>query len=305
MLEVKNISKSFDNTQALDNVSFTALPGKVFAILGPNGTGKTTTLRLIMNILKPDEGEILYKNVPRSKLKRNLFGYLPEERGLYQRAKVLDFLVYVGLLNHLTHHRAEIEAIRFLDKLGLVDYTQKTVGELSKGIQQKIQFILAVLHNPEILILDEPFSGLDPVNQMVLRDIIYENKDEGKIVILSTHQMAEVEIMADHILLLNQGRTILEGTLGEIRSQFKENAFYIESEDNIAVLKELEDINIIEEHNQSCKFSINSKNLSKDKIIQTIFQKVRVKKYLELEPSLNEIFIKLVQNGPLKSSKKV
>jgi len=305
MLEVQNLTKSFDHTLALDDVSFKVHPGKVFALLGPNGAGKTTAMRIIMHILKPDEGEIIYKTETRSKLKRNLFGYLPEERGLYQRAKVLDLLVYVGLLNRLSHHRAEIEAIRYLDKLGLVDYTQKRVNELSKGMQQKIQFILALLHDPDILILDEPFVGLDPVNQMVLRDIVYENKQEGKIIILSTHQMAEVELMADHILLLNQGKTILDGTLDEIKSRFKENAYYLESNDKIAVMRDIKEIKIIEEHNQSCKFAINSKDISKDKIIQTIFQKLPVKKFIELEPSLNEIFIKLVQNGPGKNKNKV
>jgi ABC-2 type transport system ATP-binding protein len=305
MLEVKNISKTFDHTQVLKKLSFNALPGEVFALLGPNGTGKTTTMRLIMHILKPDEGEIFYNNEPRAKLKRNLFGYLPEERGLYQRAKILDLLIYVGLLNRLTRHRAEVEAIRYLDKLGLVDYTQKTVGELAKGMQQKIQFILAMLHDPDILILDEPFAGLDPVNQIVLRDIVSESKHEGKIIILSTHQMSEVEIMADHILLINQGRSIMEGTLDEIKSRFKENAFYIESDENIASIKDIKDIKIIEEHNQSCKFSINSEGISRDKILQTIFQKIRVRKFIETEPSLNEIFIKLVQDGLPKSNKTV
>jgi len=305
MLEVSNLSKSFENIQALDDVSFKIHPGEVFALLGPNGAGKTTAMRLLMHIFKPDEGEILYKSDPRARLKRNLFGYLPEERGLYQRAKVLDLLVYVGVLNRLSHHRAEIEAIRYLDKLGLVDYTQKKVGELSKGMQQKIQFILAILHNPEILILDEPFAGLDPVNQLVLREIVKENKLEDKIIILSTHQMSEVEIMADHLLLLNQGRTILEGTLEDIKSRFKENAFYVESDDNIAALKELKDIKIIEEHNQSCKFSIIGKEAIKEKVLQTIFQKISVRKFMELEPSLNEIFIKLVQNGSKITNKKV
>lgn len=305
MLEVKNLSKSFDHTRALDDVSFKVNPGKVFALLGPNGAGKTTAMRLIMHILKPDEGEILYNTESRTKLKRNLFGYLPEERGLYQRAKVLDLLVYVGLLNRLSHHRAEIEAIRYLDKLGLVDYTQKRVNELSKGMQQKIQFIIALLHDPEILILDEPFVGLDPVNQMVLREIVHENKKEGKIIILSTHQMTEVELMADHILLLNQGKMILDGTLDEIKSRFKENAFYVESDDKIAAIRDINEIKIIEEHNQSCKFAITSKDISKEKIINAIFQKLPVKKFIELEPSLNEIFIKLVQNGSGKSAKKV
>ena len=304
MLEVSNLSKSFDNAQALDQVSFKVVPGEVFALLGPNGAGKTTMMRLIMHILKPDEGEILYKNEVRAKLRRNLFGYLPEERGLYQRAKVLELLVYIGMLNRLSHHRAEIEAIRYLDKLGLVDYTQKKVCELSKGMQQKIQFILAMLHNPDILILDEPFAGLDPVNQMVLRDIVSENKNEGKIIILSTHQMSEVEIMADHILLLNQGRTILEGTLEEIKSRYKENAFYLESNDSIAAIRDIKEIKIIEEHNQSCKFAINGKDTTKEQILQKIVQKIPVKKFIELEPSLNEIFINLVQNAPAKSSKK-
>ena len=305
MLEVQNLSKSFDNTRALDNVSFKINPGEVFALLGPNGAGKTTTMRLLMQILKPDEGEILYKDEPRVKLKRNLFGYLPEERGLYQRSKVLDLLVYVGVLNRLSRHRAEIEAIRYLDKLGLVDYTQKRVNELSKGMQQKIQLILAMIHDPEILILDEPFAGLDPVNQMVLREIVKENKSEGKIIILSTHQMSEVELMADHLMLLNQGASILEGTLDDIKSRFKENAFYLEAENNLDALKDIKEIKILEEHNNSCKFAINGKETSKEKILQIIFQKIPVKKFIEQEPSLNEIFIKLVQAGSGKTIKKL
>jgi ABC-2 type transport system ATP-binding protein len=303
MLEIKHLSKSFDSTQALDDVSFTIHPGEVFALLGPNGAGKTTAMRIIMQIFKPDEGEILYKSEPRLKLKRNLFGYLPEERGLYQRSKVLDLLVYVGVLNRLSHHRAEIEAIRYLDKLGLVDYTQKRVSELSKGMQQKIQFILAMIHDPDILILDEPFAGLDPVNQMILRDIINDNKKEGKIIILSTHQMSEVELMADHLMLLNQGKSILEGTLEEIKSRFKENAYYLEAEKNIGAIKEIRDIKIVEEHNNSCKFAIDGKESSKEKILQAVFQKIPIKKFIEQEPSLNEIFIKLVQSGASKSRK--
>ncbi len=303
MLEIQHLSKSFNSTQALDDVSFTIHPGEVFALLGPNGAGKTTAMRIIMQILKPDEGEILYKSEPRTKLKRNIFGYLPEERGLYQRSKVLDLLVYVGVLNRLSHHRAEIEAIRYLDKLGLVDYTQKRVSELSKGMQQKIQFILAMIHDPDILVLDEPFASLDPVNQMILREIINDNKKEGKIIILSTHQMSEVEFMADHLMLLNQGKSILEGTLDEIKSRFKENAYYLEAEKNIGAIKEIRDIKIIEEHNNSCKFAIDSKEISKEKILQTVFQKIPIKKFIEQEPSLNEIFIKLVRSSASKSPK--
>ena len=298
MLQIIEIVKKFQNIVALDGISFEVNPGSVFALLGPNGAGKTTALRLIMQILKPDSGEIRYNGQPRIKLKKNLFGYLPEERGLYQRSRVLDLLVYMGILNQMSRHRAEVEAIRYLDKLGLVDYTKKTVSELSKGMQQKIQFILALLHNPEIIILDEPFSGLDPVNQMVLRDIITQGKEEGKIIILSTHQMTEVEKIADMIYLLNQGQRILSGSMQEIRSRFKENAYLIESEDKIETIKEINDIKILEEHNQSYKISIDAKGAAKKKIIQSLFEKVSVTKFIQVEPSLNDIFIKLIKNGP-------
>ncbi len=303
MLEVIELEKTFENVQALDGISFKAEKGEIFALLGPNGAGKTTALRLIMQILKPDRGEILYRGEPRFKLKRNLFGYLPEERGLYQRSKVLEFLVYIGLLNRLSKHRAEVEAIRYLDKLGLTDYTQKRINELSKGMQQKIQFIIALLHDPEIIILDEPFIGLDPVNQIVLRDIISQNKQEGKVIILSTHQMSEVEKMADKICLMNQGRIILDGTIEDVKSRFHEDAYYIETPDNITAIKEMKDIKILEENNQSCKFAIKTTDNLKRKTIQTIFEKIPVTKFIRVEPSLNDIFIKLVQEDTRKKKK--
>jgi len=300
MIEVTGLSKSFDSTTALEGISFKAKPGEVFALLGPNGAGKTTTLRLLMQIIKPDHGEILYQGEPREKLKRNLFGYLPEERGLYQRSKVLDLLVYIGILNRMSRHRAEVEAIRFLDKLGLVDYTEKIIHELSKGMQQKIQFIIALLHNPDIIILDEPFAGLDPVNQMVLHEIIDQSKKENKVIILSTHQMAEVEKIADHIYLINQGKMILNDSLIKIKSRFKENVFYIETDDKLDPLKEIKEIKIIEEHNLSCKFSIEGSASSRKKIIQNLFNTVSITKFIQIEPSLNDIFIKLIENDTLK-----
>ncbi len=300
MLEVIDLAKSFEKTQALDGISFKVKPGEIFGLLGPNGAGKTTTLRIIMQILKPDRGEILYQGQSRVKLRRNLFGYLPEERGLYQRSKVLDLLIYMGILNRLSRHRAEVEAIRYLDKMGLIDYTRKKVSELSKGMQQKIQFIIAMLHNPEILILDEPFVGLDPVNQMVLRDIISQNQQEKKIILISTHQMSEIEKIADHIYLINQGKMILDGTIKEIKSRFKEDAYYIETEDSIAGIKDFKDIKILEEHNQSCKISINNADLNKQKIIRALFEKLTISKFIQVEPSLNDIFIKLIQNDSKK-----
>jgi ABC-2 type transport system ATP-binding protein len=303
MLQIIDIVKKFETTIALEGISFDVKPGSVFALLGPNGAGKTTALRLIMEILKPDSGEIRYNGQPRFKLKKNIFGYLPEERGLYQRSRVLDLLVYIGLLNQMSRHRAEVEAIRYLDKLGLIDYTKKTVNELSKGMQQKIQFILALLHNPDVIILDEPFSGLDPVNQMVLRDIIAQGKEEGKCIILSTHQMSEVEKIADTIYLINQGHMILNGPIQEIRNRFKENAYLVETDDKIEQIKDIKDIKILEENNQSCKISIDATGVAKKKIIQAIFEKISITKFIQVEPSLNDIFLKLIQAGQTKTIK--
>ena len=258
MLELINLSKRFETSQVIDDLSFQAKPGEIFALLGPNGAGKTTTLRMILDIIKPDYGEILYNTIPRAKLTRQLFGYLPEERGLYQRAKVLDLLVYIGMLNQLSKHRAEVEAIRCMDKLGLVEYTNHKVNELSKGIQQKIQLITASMHDPEVLILDEPFVGLDPVNRIVLREIITQYKDEGKIIILSTHQMEEIEKLSDHICLINQGKVILDGNLQEIKKQFQVQTYHIEAEDDLSFMHKSKSIEILEEHNNSLKFSIRN-----------------------------------------------
>jgi len=303
MVEVTKIKKAFDVHLAVDDLSFMVKPGEIFGLLGPNGAGKTTTLRMLMNILRPDEGEILYKDIPRSKVSRKLFGYLPEERGLYQPARVLDFLIYIGLLNKLSKHRAEVEAIRYLDKLALVGYTRHRIDQLSKGMQQKIQFITAILHDPEVLILDEPFVGLDPVNQIILRDLIQQHKSEGKIIILSTHQMDEVERHCDHICLLNQGRNILQGTIQQIKSRFREDAYYIESEEDISFIRDIKAVKILEEHNRSCKIAINSKDITKEKLLQSLIEKINIKKFIKVEPTLNDIFIKLVQKEEVVEKK--
>jgi ABC-2 type transport system ATP-binding protein len=295
MFEVNELVKNFDTTQAVDGFGLKAKPGEIQGLLGPNGAGKTTIIRMIMNILKPDLGEIYYNNEPRNKLKRSLFGYLPEERGLYQRATVMKMLIYFAMLNGLSKHRAEVEAIRLLDRLGLIEYTQSRILELSKGMQQKIQFISAILHDPEILILDEPFAGLDPVNQIVLRNIVEKFKDQGKIVILSTHQMDDVERLCDKISLINQGKVVYQGSLDALKKQFRQNAYYLETEDDLTFIHDLDFIEVLEEHNQSCKFILKSKNGSLRKLLDTVFQNTTLKKFMQVEPTLHDIFIKLIQ----------
>jgi ABC-2 type transport system ATP-binding protein len=300
LLEVDNVSKNFRTVEAVKNLSFKIKPGTIFGLLGPNGAGKTTTMRMLMNILKPDEGEIRYNGISRLKIERKLFGYLPEERGLYQPAKVLNLLIYFGMLNRLSRHRAEVEAIRFLDKLGLTPYTKHRINELSKGVQQKIQFIIASLHNPEVLILDEPFVGLDPINQIVLRKIIQKYKADGKVIILSTHQLSEAEKLSDYICLINQGKVILDGSLSDIKKRYREDAFYIESEEDLSFLRDINSIEIIEERNQGYKIAFNKKSSSRQKITQMIFEKADVKKFIQVEPTLHDIFITLIRKSPNK-----
>lgn len=295
MLEIKNVSKNFGALTVIDKLSFKVKDGETFGLLGPNGAGKTTMMRMIMNIIQPDEGQILYNGEERKKLKRLHFGYLPEERGLYPRATVLDMLIYFGTLNNLSRRKAEVEAIRYLDRLGMVDFTDTRVNQLSKGMQQKIQFIAAFLHDPEVLILDEPFSGLDPINQVVLREILDEYKRDKKILIISTHQMEQAEILCDHICLINQASVILDGRMADVKKKHRENAYFIESDIPMTFLAEMKEIKILEEKNNSYKFTIADKELSISSFLTRIKGRSKIRKFEIVEPSLHDIFIKLVQ----------
>ncbi len=295
ILEVKAVNKTFYEKVILENLSFKVEGGKIFGLLGPNGAGKTTAMRILMNILKADSGEILYNSEPRDKKSSIHFGYLPEERGLYPKASVLDMLVYFGTLNNLKKRKAQVEAIRYLDRLGLVDYSDSRINQLSKGMQQKIQFIASFLHDPDVLILDEPFAGLDPINQVVLRDILNEYKKMNKILIISTHQMDIVEKICDDICLINQGKVILKGKLNEIKRKFREDAFIIEADNPLTFLHEIDGINIIEEQNNAYKFTLNKPKLTISDFFNMTKGKIKLRKFEIVEPTLHDIFIKLIQ----------
>jgi ABC-2 type transport system ATP-binding protein len=296
MLEVFDLVKDFNQLRAVDGVRFHVQPGSIFGLLGPNGAGKTTTLRLIMGILKPDSGEILLDGESRARIPRQRFGYIPEERGLYQQARVLELLVYFGILNHLSRHRAHVEAIRLLDKFSLTDYTMKKINELSKGMQQKIQLITAILHSPDVLIMDEPFAGLDPVNQIFFRELIAQYKNENKLILLSTHQMTDVEQLCDNICLINQGKIILDGKLETIKTRFREDSYYIEVADDLSIVHDIPHIDILEEHNRSCKIKLKNKNFDTAQLLQLLSVKTNLTKFIRVEPTLHDIFIKVVQN---------
>jgi len=300
VLEINDVTKSFGDLPVIDKLSFKVKGGETFGLLGPNGAGKTTMMRMIMNIIAPDSGEIFYNGIERRKTKGLHFGYLPEERGLYPRSTVLDMLIYFGTLNDLSRRKAEVEAIRYLDRLGMVDFTETQISQLSKGMQQKIQFVAAFLHDPDVLILDEPFAGLDPLNQVVLHEILDEYKKNKKILIISTHQMEQAERLCNHICLINQARVILDGNISTIKKKYRENAYFIESDAPLPFLSEMKEINIIEEKNNSYKFTMSDKDPSISAFLAKIKGKVKIRKFEIVQPSLHDIFIRLVHKEAVK-----
>jgi ABC-2 type transport system ATP-binding protein len=223
LLELRNVTKRFDGVTAVDALTLTIEPGGIYGLLGPNGAGKTTTIRMAMGIIEPDEGDIRIFGEPLSEKLKDTIGYLPEERGLYKKMKVLDNLVFLGEIKSMPKRAAAERARTWLERLDLGQWADKTVESLSKGMQQKIQFISTVLHEPKIVLLDEPFTGLDPINTQLLKDIIEELQRDGRTIVLSTHVMEQVEKLCRRICLINKGKQILEGPLADIKLRFSKN----------------------------------------------------------------------------------
>lgn len=295
LLEVNSLSKAFEDELVLDELSFKVKGGEIFGLLGPNGAGKTTAMRLIMDIIKPDEGEIVFNGVNRSALSGKHFGYLPEERGLYHRAPVLEMLVYFATLNNIPRRKAQVEAIRLLDRLGLADYTDYNISQLSKGMQQKVQLIAAFLHNPDVLILDEPFSGLDPINQIVFRDILKEYKQQNKVLIISTHQMELAELLCDHICLINNGSVVIDGRIEEIKAKYANDTYLLQARDR-SFLKEMETVEIIEENGNSTTFKLLEAKQDVKALVAHINKHTQIEKFEHIHPALHDIFIDLIKS---------
>ena len=219
MLRVENLKKCYDEFVAVKNISFDVHPGEVFGLLGPNGAGKTTTIRMVINMIKPDEGRIFFKEKLSDGVSTEHIGYLPEERGLYKKSKVRETAVYFAMLKGVAKRTAEQRVDQWLERFGVKDFSNNPCDELSKGMQQKVQFIATLVHDPELIILDEPFSGLDPVNQIFFRDIINELAKQGKTVLLSAHQMDHIEKMCERICIVNRGEVAAYGTIEELRNE--------------------------------------------------------------------------------------
>ncbi|MCX6148053.1 MAG: ATP-binding cassette domain-containing protein [Candidatus Kapabacteria bacterium] len=294
ILNVKNVTKSFGDYKASNDISFNVEKGKIFGLLGPNGAGKTTMIRMLTNIYVPDSGSITLFGNPVGPDQQNNIGYLPEERGLYKKMKVLDQLVYFGQLKGMSKKTALDSARLWLVKLDAADYANKKVQDLSKGMSQKVQFVASLLHNPKFLILDEPFSGFDPINADLFKDIVIELRKNGATIILSTHIMHQVEQLCDDICLINKGKLLLSGNVREIKKSYGKNTININFEGSKDFLNNLSNIEVINSTDSSAEFKLLDLNQSPNSILSEIMKFVQIYKFEIDEPSLNEIFIDVV-----------
>ncbi len=297
IVEIKNVTKFFGDYKASNDISLAIPKGIIHGLLGPNGAGKTTLIRMITNIYMPDQGEILVFGEKINRDHQNQIGYLPEERGLYKKMNVIDQLVYFGQLKGMSKKDAQAKAVFWLTRLEAKDFVNKKVQDLSKGMSQKVQFIAAVLHNPELMILDEPFSGFDPINSELFIEIILDLKKSGKTIILSTHQMHQVEQMCDEISLINKGRVILAGNVREIKKSFVKNNLNIEFEGNFQDVNIGNNLVIISKSEGKAKLKITNPALKPNEIIALLTDKLQLTKFEIVEPSINEIFIESVKNS--------
>nr|NQU93762.1 ATP-binding cassette domain-containing protein [Bacteroidota bacterium] len=289
-IELLNISKSFNGHKAVDDLSLTVPKGTIYGFIGPNGSGKTTTIRMIMNILYPDAGTIRLfgREFLGSRLEN--VGYLPEERGLYKKMKVRELLMFHSELKCGRKNRREADA--WLERFELTDWSDKKVETLSKGMSQKVQFISTIIDRPEIIILDEPFSGLDPVNAEVIKSAVLELQSSGSTIIFSTHDMSMAEKMCDFIFMIHKGKKVLDGTLSSIQNRFGTDTIRIQAENGKEILNELLGIESINDFGQVQELRI-SPNTDPQQILQTVISKTRVLKFEITKPSLNDIFIRI------------
>jgi len=291
-VEISHINKSFGGNMVVNDVSFTIEAGEVFGLVGPNGAGKTTSIRMLMDVIKPDSGEIRLFGQPLGEGSKNRIGYLPEERGLYRKMRVSDSLVYLARLKDVETKVAQERAEGLLGQVDMLPHKGKKISELSRGMGQIIQFLVTITHNPDLIILDEPFAGLDPVNRQLLKDIVLGLKREGKAIILSTHMMNEVEEMCDRILMIDKGRVVLYGNLSEIKWRFRNNSVFVECNGAIG---ELEGVSGRKEHGKYVELFLDGDTPPQKILSQLVEMNIHVDRFEVSTPSLNEIFLQVVK----------
>lgn len=295
-LEVKNVTKQYAGHKALDDVSIQVPSGCIYGLLGPNGAGKTTLIRIINRITAPDSGQVLIQERPSSQSDIYNIGYLPEERGLYKKMKVWDHAIFLAQLKGLSKKDATERINEWFDKFNISDWKQKKVEELSKGMQQKVQFITTVVHNPDLLILDEPFSGFDPVNAELLKKEILELKEKGKTIILSTHNMESVEALCDEITLINKSHAVLQGNVDQIRKEHRKNLYLVKLAGNIVKLISSNfTATLKQQEREYTTFQIRKLNeISNSDLLRELSKNAEIVSFEEELPSMNDIFIQTV-----------
>lgn len=296
MLQVEHLTKEFKNLTAVDDVSFTVEPGRIFGLLGPNGAGKTTTIRTVLNIIRPTKGTVLYNGKKIGKEFFNNIGYLPEERGLYKKSRVIDVIIYFAGLKNMTRHSAETEADKWLDILEIKNYKNKKIEELSKGNQQKVQFICAVVHDPGLLILDEPFSGFDPINQQKIKDTLFSFLNTGKVIILSTHQMETAEKLCSEIFLINKGKEVCSGSIASIKKNFGGNNVKLEYEGDASFLSGMSCIKHVDGYSNYAEIQLND-GKEPYEFLKEIVNRLKISHFSVVEPTLNKIFIDVINQN--------
>lgn len=293
-IDVNQISKWYGSFQAVKDLSFEVYKGEIFAVLGPNGAGKSTSIRMILDIIKPDSGEITILNNKMNDSLKNRIGYLPEERGLYKSAKVIDMMAYLGRLKGLSNQDARSKAMALLEKLDLAENAESKVDELSKGMQQKVQFAVTVMHEPELIIVDEPFSGLDPVNRLVIKDLLENLREQGTAIIMSTHQMNQIEEMADRMLMISHGQRKLYGEVDEIRKEYAQHAIIVEGQGKWDTLNGVAGVENLDGRSGAKLLHLEPAT-TMDSVLAEIAQssETNVERFERAIPSLDEIFIRV------------
>ncbi len=293
VVEASHLVKSFGDVHAVSDVTFSVERGEIFGLLGPNGAGKTTTIRLILDLFKPDSGTVSVLNGPMSEDKKNRIGYMPEERGLYQDLQLEKCLLYLASLKGMSTEDARSRAQIYLERLDLAQHKKKKVKELSRGMQQKAQIINTILHNPELIIVDEPFSGLDPLNTQLVKELMNELREQGATIIMSTHMMHQVEELCDRILLIDEGRNVIYGPLDQIRRDYSGHAVLVQVEGSLPPITGV--ISIAQE-NGALHLTLADDVSPQEILTQLVRENIVVEQFEIATPTLDEIFIRTVRD---------
>jgi ABC-2 type transport system ATP-binding protein len=290
-VEVDHVNKEYGKKFVVSDLSFSVFPGEIFGLIGPNGAGKTTTIRMIMDIIKPDSGNIKLFGKGLNNFSKDKVGYMPEERGLYRKLRVIDSISYLASLKGIDRQTAEKRATTLLEQTNMLLHKNKKIEELSKGMGQLIQFIITIIHNPDLIILDEPFSGLDPVNTELLKTMFLALRRQGKSLILSTHRMNEIEELCDRILMVNDGRSVLYGNLIEIKNEFRNNSVLLDYDGDI---QNISGVTPKPYHQGKVQLILDDGTDPQNVLEQLLNRKVKVNRFEIATPPLNEIFLKIV-----------